>query len=172
MHRLAHTLAFAAALLTGCTSTRYVPRPARIDDIPPLHTKARFHMIWLHAPPEGATSPVPTMPAIVPDADAESVPLGDLSNLRGYEIKRRGVGALEGLGLGVLIGLIGGVLIGASSGDSKCAPDSECVGITSSDLALFFGAIGAFGGSLVGPVIGSLVGHTDRTLFTDEPVRP
>jgi hypothetical protein len=177
MQRLAHALALTAALLAGCTTTRYAQRPARIEEIAPLHTKARFHMTWLHVSPEGATSPVPTTLQMVPDADGESVPLGDLagglSNVRGYEIKRRGVGALEGLALGVVIGFIGGAVLGAAAGDdSKCDPDYPCVRFTSSDLAFLFGGIGAFGGSLVGPVIGSLVGHTDRTLFTDAPVGP
>ena len=41
----------------------------------------------------------------------------DSSLLRGYEVKRTGTGALEGLGIGALTGAVAGGLVGAGLGD-------------------------------------------------------
>ncbi|HWJ56090.1 MAG TPA: hypothetical protein VNR90_07715, partial [Vicinamibacterales bacterium] len=142
MRRLATTFGLAAALAGGCTTTRYVQRPQAVEEIRPLYTRARFHMTLVHERPAGATSVAPTTLTLARDPMAVegAVPLVDLSNLHGYKIKRRGLGALEGLGLGTLIGAMGGAAIGAAAGDnSMCEVDSACIKFRSSELAMFFG---------------------------------
>jgi hypothetical protein len=175
MRRLATTLALATALAGGCTTTRYVQRPRAVEEIQPLYTKARFHMTLVHERPVGATSPVPVSLLLARDPIAieQSVSLVDLANLHGYKIKRRGLGALEGLGMGILIGAVGGALLGAAMGDdSPCAVDSPCIRFTSSDLAPVFGVAGAISGSVVGALTGALVGHTDEYVFGMPPAAP
>ena len=169
-------LAVGACLFAACTTTRTVRRPETAAELESMVWKKRTHITLLYGVPEGATSAVPESLATLrgaPDADA-GVPLVDLSNLRGYEVKRRGVGALEGLGLGTLIGFVGGALIGLAMGsDPPCVNvDYPCIGFTASDKALFIGGMGAIGGHAIGPLIGAVVGHTDRYVFANEPERP
>jgi len=176
MQGLATTLVLAAALIGGCTSTRYVQRPQAVEEIQPLYTKARFHMTLVHERPVGATSAAPTSLALArdPAAVAEAVPLVDLSNLHGYRIKRRGLGALEGLGWGTAIGVFTGAAIGASLGsDSHCMGDG-CYDISFSagEKAVALGIIGGITGMVLGPVIGMLIGHTDEYVFGIGPVVP
>lgn len=172
MQRLATALAIVAAVSGGCTITRTVQRPERVEDIPALYTKHRFHMTLLHQRPEGATSAVPPTLGMVASADPgdEGPPIGDISNLRGYEVKRRGLGALEGLALGTVLGFVGGALIGLSMGsDGPCEPNDThfaCIRFDAEEKALLIGGTGAIGGHALGAIIGALVGHTDRYVFS------
>jgi hypothetical protein len=168
-------LAVGACLFSACTTTRTIRRPETLEELESMVWKKRAHITLLQRVPEGATMPVPEPLAalVVPADDDGAVPLVDLSNLRGYEVKRRGVGALEGLGIGTLIGFLGGALIGLAQGDSPpCVNvDYPCFGFTAWDKAIFFGGMGGIGGHALGPIIGALIGHTDRYVFSDEPER-
>ena len=170
-----------ACLFVGCTTTRTIRRPETAEEFQALVWKKRDHITLLHASPQGATSPVPEALALVPPAplapesDA-SVALVDVSNLRGYEVKRRGLGALEGLGLGTLFGFMGGALIGLAMGsDRPCEPNDThfgCIRFDASEKALLIGGAGAIGGHALGPLIGAAVGHTDRYIFSSEAGLP
>ena len=123
MQRLMAALAIAASALGGCTTTRHIRRPDTVEQIEPLHTNARYRMTLLHERPPGATSTVPSSLLLDPNATAnrDVAPLVDLSNLRGYTIKRRGQAALEGLGLGILVGLVAGAAVGFAAATIRSA---------------------------------------------------
>src|SRR5262245_22559308 len=100
MTRLLSAFALGACLVAGCTTTRTIRRPETVEELQALVWKKREHITLLHGAPAGATSPVSASLALAPppaEGDAGVSPV-DLSNLRGYEVKRRGLGALEGLG--------------------------------------------------------------------------
>jgi hypothetical protein len=177
MKRRASGLALAATLLAGCTITHHVQRPQTVEQLDPIVWKKRDAITLLYERPAGATSAVP--PALPAAADrvrggGDEAPLLEVSNLRGYDVKRRWPGALEGLGLGILGGALAGAAIGSSIGsDPPCNGMDGCVdGFSGSDWALAFGLVGAFAGSVVGPLIGLLVGHTDRYVFSDGSAPP
>lgn len=177
MRRFISTVAVGAWLFAGCATTRTIRRPETIEQLESMVWKKRAHITLLLAAPEGATLRVPeplTAFAGPPDDGDAGVPLVDLANLRGYEVKRRGLGALEGLGLGTVIGFVAGAMIGLSLGsDRSCQNvDEGCVQFTSSDKGLFFGLMGAVAGHAIGPLIGAAVGHTDRYIFSNESARP
>jgi len=178
MRRFISTLAVGACLIAGCTTTRTVRRPETIAELESMVWKKRTHISLLLAAPEGATLSVPeplTAFAGPPDDGDAGVPLVDLPNLRGYEVKRRGLGALEGLGIGTVIGFVAGALIGLATGDDSPCQNGDhdpCIRFTSSDMALFIGGIGAVAGHALGPVIGAAVGHTDRYIFSNESAGP
>jgi len=160
MGRFISILAVGACLLAACTTTNTIRRPETADQLESMVWEKRAHITLLHGVPEGGRSSVPESLAVLrgaPDPDS-GVPLVELSNLRGYEVERRGRGALDGLGIGAVLGLVGGALVGLATGDS--------------DRARFFGTIGAVGGLAVGSVIGAAVGHTDRYVFSNEPAKP
>jgi hypothetical protein len=178
MRRFISTLAVGACLFAACTTTRTVRRPETIAELESMVWKRRTHISLLLAAPEGATLSVPeplTAFAGPPDYGDAGVPLVDLPNLRGYEVKRRGLGALEGLGIGTVIGFVAGALIGLATGDDSPCQNGDhdpCIRFTSSDMALFIGGIGAVAGHALGPLIGAAVGHTDRYIFSNESARP
>jgi hypothetical protein len=171
MHRFAASHAIAAFVSGGCTTTHRVRRPDTFEQLEPLQTSARYRMTLLHERPPGATSSVPPSLALGPGAPVNGAvaPMVDLSNLRGYRIKRRGAGALEGLGLGSLIGAATGVALGFAAGDDpKCMnQESNCypLELSAGDKALLFGVIGVLAGGLIGTVVGAAVGHQDEYLF-------
>jgi hypothetical protein len=177
MKRRVPGLALAAVLVVGCTFTHQVQRPRTVEQLDPIVSKNRGAITLLYQRSEGATSAVPPAPPAQVDrvpAGGPEVSLLDLSTLRGYEVKRRWPGALEGLGLGIVAGALAGAAIGSSMGsDPPCNGMDGCVeGFAASDWALFFGSVGAFAGSVVGPLIGLLVGHTDRYLFSGDGAGP
>jgi hypothetical protein len=169
-------LAVAACLFPACTTTHTIRRPATAEELQSLVWKKRDHITLLKGDPEGSTSPVPRSlaPAAPPPEGDADVPMVDLSNLRGYEVKRRGVGALEGLGLGTALGFLAGAVVGSAMGtDRSCQNvDEGCVELSSSNMALIIGLLGAVVGHATGPLIGAAVGHTDRYIFSNESARP
>ena len=177
MRRFISILAVGACVFAGCTTTRTIRRPETADQLEAMVWKKRDHITLLYGVPEGATSAVPRSLAVLrgaPDADS-GVRLVELSNVRGYEVKRRGLGALEGLGIGTILGFVGGALIGLAMGSDPSCNNSDhhgCIDFTSSDKALFIGLAGAVAGHAIGPLIGAAVGHTDRYVFSNEAERP
>ena len=170
-------LAIAASALGGCTTTHHIRRPDTVEQIEPLHTNARYRMTLLLERPPGAKSTVP--PPVAPDPNAtngEAAPLVDLSNLRGYTIKRRGQGALEGLGLGILVGLVAGAAAGFAAGDDPQCPMSAENGcflrFSREDKTIGFGVAGALLGGLLGTLIGTAIGQTDEYIFRDPHAQP
>jgi hypothetical protein len=178
MTRLLSAFVVGACLVAGCTTTRTIRRPETVEELQSLVWKKREHITLLYGDPEGAASSVPASLALAPqpaEGDAGAPPV-DLSNLRGYEVKRRGMGALEGLGLGTLFGFIGGAVIGLAMGsDGPCEPNDThfgCVRFGAGEKALLIGGMGAIGGHALGPLIGAGVGHTDRYVFSNDRERP
>ena len=157
MRRFAITSALVAALAGGCTSTHWIRRPATAAELETWMPRQRDRVTLLHAGSEG-----------------ETAPLVEVSKLRGYEVKNRGRGALEGLGLGILAGALAGFAVGASFGsDGPCTnDDGGCVMFSASDKGFALGLIGALVGSAVGPLIGFAAGHTNRYVFSDAAARP
>ena len=178
MQRLMAALAIAASALGGCTTTHQVRRPDTVKQIEPLHMNARYPMTLLHERPPGATSTVPSSLVLDPNATAnhDAAPLVDLSNLRGYTIKRRGQGALEGLGLGMLVGVVTGAATGIAAGDDPMCPmysESNCIlRFSAADKAVGFGIAGALIGGLLGTLIGTAIGHTDEYIFRNPHAQP
>ena len=177
MKRRASALALAATLFGGCTITHQVRRPRTIEQLAPLVSRNHAAITLLHERPEGARSAVPpalSAPAESPADGGEVAPPLDLSNLRGYEVKRRWPGALEGLGLGILAGALVGAAIGGSIGsDPPCNGMDGCVeGFSGSDWAVAFGVVGALAGSVIGSLTGLLAGHTDRYVFSNDGTQP
>ena len=176
MTRFISTLAVGACLFAGCTTTRTIRRPATAEELQSLVWKKRDHITLLNGDPGGSTSPVPPSlaPAAPPPEGDADVPMVDPSNLRGYEVKRRGVGALEGLALGTALGFLAGAVVGSAMGtDRSCQNvDEGCVELSSSNMALIVGLLGAVVGHAIGPLIGAAVGHTDRYIFSNESARP
>jgi hypothetical protein len=175
MRRIISMFAVGACVAAGCTTTYTIRRPETPDQLESMVWKKREHITLLSGVPEGARLAVPeSLPVLrgAPDPDA-GVPLVELSNLRGYEVKRRGLGALEGLGIGTVLGFAAGAMVGlAAGGTGECHnDDGGCVSFTASDMALFFGLLGAVAGHAVGPLIGAAVGHTDRYVFSNEADR-
>lgn len=174
------TASILVATLAGCTVTHPIARPATSAELGALVGPKRTHIALLQQRPGGLVSlPVPPSLAPVaipfPDDQAAAGQGVDLASLRGYEVTRRGRGALEGLGVGIVTGFFAGAVFGAAAGDDRPCPassDVPCIRFSSGDLALLFGAVGAFAGAGVGALTGLLVAHTDRYTFTDTPPSP
>lgn len=162
--------------VSGCTVTHPIQRPQTLEQFQALVGSQQTSVTLLHAHPEGSHSPVSLSlaPGATPAAALERPPSLELSNLRGYEVKRRAAGTLEGLGIGLLAGFAVGALVGAADGnDGPCHnDDGGCVMFSSGDKALALGLLGALPGALIGALVGLSVGQTDRYLFTNEPARP
>jgi hypothetical protein len=164
MRRFISILAVSGCLFAGCTTTRTIRGPDTLEQLEALVWNKRAHITLLQRVPEGATSRVPepiTAFAAPPDGDAAGVPLVEIPNLRGYEVQRRGVGALEGLVVGTVLGFVGGALIALATGNEA-----------SSGEARFLTLMGVITGQATGTLIGAAVGHTDRTLFYEEAGHP
>ncbi len=178
MQRFMAALAIAASALGACRTTHHIRRPDTVEQIEPLYTNARYRMTLLHERPPGATSTVTSSLALDPNATAnrDAAPLVDLSNLRGYTIKRRGWGALQGLGLGILVGAAAGVAAGFASGDDPQCPmsaESGCIfRFSAEDKAAGYGVAGALIVGLLGTLIGTAVGQTDEYIFRNPNAQP
>jgi hypothetical protein len=98
------------------------------------------------------------------------MPLAGPSNVRGYELKRRGLGGFEGLAIGTLLGFVAGAVIGlaVTSDDPPCEDPHLCVRFASRQKALLAGGLGAALGLVIGRQIGADIGHTDRYLFVND----
>ncbi|HEY7371645.1 MAG TPA: hypothetical protein VIF57_05650 [Polyangia bacterium] len=177
MNRFATTMALASCLAGACTTTRQVRRPASGAELESLMPSQRGRVTLLGEP--SAADPAPSfhqVPALVerPLPPAGAVPLIDVSKLRGYDVKNRGRGALEGLGLGIVLGALVGAAVGSAAGsDAPCDGRDGCYdGFSASDKALAVGLIGALAGSIIGPLVGFAAGHTNRYVFTDGTAGP
>ena len=173
-HRIG-SLALAVTLFAACTTIHRVPRPATVGELQEMTDRdlaagtfaTQRHLAAvsvLFQPTDGSAElvPVPRDLALA-TMDSAGAPY-DSSLLRGYEVKRTGTGALEGLGVGVLTGVLTGAAIGAGFGDwSSCR--SEC-DFPPAETAMLWSALilGAAVG-VVGALIGAGVRHTDRYLF-------
>lgn len=118
-----------------------------------IEGRARFEPAWIPAtdPADRARGPALVAP---PD-------------VIGYEVKRHGLGAAEGLGLGLLTGAVAGAMAGAALGSDTACTGDHCAGIafSSGDKALMGAAVGGCAGALLGTLIGAIVGHTNRVVF-------
>ena len=142
-----------ALLVSACTTTYHVARPTNAEQRARLMSRAAAGE---DLPPPG---PVTTSPG----------PAGTPETAAGFEIKRHGRGALEGLGLGILtgaaVGGLGGLMLG---NDPPCQSSPEsCSGISFSANEKAAGGALLFSlpGALIGAVIGAVVGHKNRYLF-------
>jgi len=111
MTRIGLALAVAAALV-GCTTTSTLPRPRSTEELQTLIWAKRSYVTLLYE------KPAATPPSLVPvpvDGHTDAVVAG-MSNLRGFDVKRRGLGAFEGGAIGALAGLAIGGKIGADIG--------------------------------------------------------
>jgi hypothetical protein len=178
MKRLATTMALASCLAGACTTTHQMRRPASGAELESMMPSQRGRVTLLGEPSAAAPAPSfqQTVPAVVerPLPPAGAAPLIDVSKLRGYDVKNRGRGALEGLGLGIVFGALVGAAIGSAAGsDAPCNGRDGCYdGFSASDKALAVGLIGALAGSVIGPLVGFATGHTNRYVFTDDAVGP
>ena len=93
------------------------------------------------------------------------------SELRGYEVRRSGMGALEGFAGGLLGGAALGAIMGYADGNDPPCMSNELFGClfyvrqTAAEKATIDGVLLGITGALTGTVIGALAGHTDRFLF-------
>lgn len=144
----------AALAVASCTTTYRVARPANDQQRAELITRAAAGEALPPAPPS-AVAPL-----------AMTAPL-DATN--GFEIKRPGRGALEGLGIGILVGAavggLGGLMLG-DDGPCQSSPES-CSGIrfSANEKAAAGALVFSLPGAIIGTVVGALVGHKDRYLF-------
>jgi hypothetical protein len=159
-----------AASLFGCTTTQQLrqrPSGAELQALSDASRTGPVTLLYQHPP--GSTSPAPRPPQPVgtlPSADA-NVPLGDLSRIRGYETKRRGRGALDGLGLGMLGGFLAGALVAATQTGEEGTPCVDHCGphISDGTVMVVGGMVGAAVGGAIGLGTGAIIGHKDRYLF-------
>jgi len=173
-HRIG-SLALAVTLFAACTTIHRVPRPATVEELHAITDRdlgagsaaARRGLATvsvLFQPTDGSANLVPVSRDLALAAIDRPGGGYDSSLLRGYEVKRAGTGALEGLGIGALTGALAGGVIGAALGDwSNCR--AECDFPPGED-AMLWGALilgAAFG--VFGALIGAGVRHTDRYLF-------
>ncbi len=83
------------------------------------------------------------------------------SNLQRIQIRRRGLGALEGLAFGIALGALAGAAFGASLPSHQ-----EGLGALYFTSPAAFGAlVGAGAGGLLGPLIGAAIGHRTTIEF-------
>ncbi|HEX2658108.1 MAG TPA: hypothetical protein VHU40_07555 [Polyangia bacterium] len=142
-------MVIAALATASCTTTYHVARPANERQRADLLTRA------------AAGEELPAVPAGAPTAPTDAD--------RGFEIKRHGRGALEGLGIGVLVsaalGGLGGLMLG-DDGPCQSSPES-CSGIrfSANEKAAAGALVFSLPGALIGTIIGAVVGHKDRYLF-------
>jgi len=164
MRSIGYFLALTAALLGGCTATHQRTRPATIDalqvQIGEDATSRDTRRTDRDAVRLLYQSDVPP-----PAAAGAVAPLVDPSLLRGYEVKRRLPGALEGLYLGLLTGAVAGAVIGYSKGDDPACGDACFQRAGEPPLAFVGGLLLGIGGGLLGAATGGLIGHTDRYVF-------
>jgi hypothetical protein len=173
MLRRGLVLASMFLLASACTRTYNVHRPATVAQLQ--------HWMMGHdsgvvtpllqalpaAPPPASPPPAARVPWGTELTPGGQIPLVDLSAIRGYEVKRRFMGGVQGLLWGAGIGAFTGAALAASQvEDSSCMGQDHCVDLFSGSDIIAFGAIlaGLTGGA-VGALIGAYRGHTDRYLF-------
>jgi len=178
MRHLIGPLAVAATLLAACTTIHRVPRPSTVEA---LHKMADRDLgagsgverrglataSLLFQPTDGSADLVPvSLDLALASIDSDGA-AHDSSLLRGYEVKRTGTGALQGLAIGALTGAMAGGLIGAGLGDwrssSSCGNDG--CGVPGEYLMLGGALVFGVGLALVGALVGAGMRHTDRYLF-------
>jgi hypothetical protein len=172
MRRWGCLIAFGMFVSGGCTRTYHHRRPATI---PALQATMMKHQNGIVTPllqarvtqPPSSQPTVDLVPWGTSLTPAGTVPLVPLSAVRGYEVKRRFVGGVEGLLIGGGVGAFAGGFLGSlAGGGSSCENQDHCVDLFSSSDIIVFGAVmGGLTSAAVGAVIGALRGHTDRYLF-------
>jgi hypothetical protein len=174
LHRIG-SLALAGTLLAACTTIHRVPRPTTVEELQAMTERdlaagtfatrrGLATVSVLFQPTDGSSGLVP----VARDRALAMMDSGggayDSSLLRGYEVKRTGTGALEGLAIGVVTGALAGGAIGAGLGDwSDCR--GECDFIPGETAMLWSALILGAATGVVGALIGAGVRHTDRYLF-------
>ena len=178
MRHLMGPLAVASTLLAACTTIHRVPRPATVQELQEMTDRdlgagsgvARRGLATasvLFQPTDGSAYLVPVSVDLALAAIDSGGAAYDSSLLRGYEVKRTGTGALEGLGIGFLTGAVVGGLLGAGVGDwSSCREDrgGDC-GVPGEYTTLGGAVIFGVPLALVGALVGAGLRHTDRYLF-------
>lgn len=132
-------VAVAATLLAACTTIHRVPRPATIPELQAMTDRdlgagsavaqrGLATVSVLFQPTDGSMDLVPVARDLALATMDSGGAAYDSSLLRGYEVKRTGTGALEGLGIGVLTGVLAGGAIGAGLGTwGSCRGDCDGV---------------------------------------------
>ena len=178
MRHLIGPLAVAATLLAACTTIHRVPRPSTIEQLHEMvdrdlgagsgvERRGLATASLLFQPTDGSADLVPASLDLALASLDSGGAAHDSSLLRGYEVKRTGTGALEGLGIGALTGALAGGLIGAGLGDwsSESSCNDGCEGVPGQYLMLAGALAFGVGLALVGALVGAGVRHTDRYLF-------
>jgi hypothetical protein len=170
---------FSVLLTVGCSSTHQVVRPSSLDSFAEVTDTGEGPIDVIVTPP---ASEDPHSVEAVRSRSARLLDVGDdgisvrrrgeqqtlsLRDIRGYDVTRRGQGALEGLGIGLLAGVTFGVVAGLAAGDDPpCAPENFCIfRLSAGDKAAISGVVAGLTGALSGALIGALVGHTDHYVF-------
>lgn len=190
----------------GCSITHQVARPATVDE---LATRATIDSATTDPLGPGGERVAIIHPAIASNvavadstlarqlttesplqavseagvsvASARGPLLLDLRDVRGYEVRRRNLGTLEGGVAGLLVGAAIGVTIGLSLGNDPAAPPpSICESdapfgcgfqsvpsppLSAGEKAVMGAAIAGPIGAAIGAIVGRLIGHTDRFEF-------
>lgn len=170
MSRVGFTLAIAAAFV-GCTATSTLPRPRSTEALQALIWETRSNVTLLYEEPEATTSPAPSLVPVPAAVDGRTGALAaGVPNLRGIDVKRRGLGRLEGSTVGVAVGFVAGTLLGMAvmSDDPPCDDPHLCLRVLGWEKAVFIGTLGAIAGLVLGGQIGADIGHTHRYLFVNE----
>jgi hypothetical protein len=160
--------AIAATASGGCTRTYNVARPKSAAELQlTLMANDAGVVTPIVAPqpsaPSAASSPVPWGTSLTPSGE---VPTIDMSQVGGYEVRRRGAGALEGLLIGTLGGAFVGFAIGASLGSDSCANMDHCyVAFSSTEKGAIGAVLAGATGLVLDTLIGAVRGHKDRYLF-------
>ena len=173
MRRLGLVLAIGAALLGGCgTTTHQRSRPASFDQLETqigrdigtedAHPSENPAVTLLYPPASERPRAAPALALPGPPlAGRSAAPLVDVSQIRGYQVRRRLPGAIEGLIIGFAGGAaLGAILSGSAQPDAPVGTAPPSAGETVAGAVLF----GTLGG-LTGALIGALVGRTDLYLF-------
>jgi hypothetical protein len=160
-----------AAVLAACTRTYTVKRPTTVGELQMSMMRHDSGVVTplLHVSAAPNVSPLPSAPVPWGTSLTASgqIPLVELSAIRGYEVKRRFMGGIEGLLLGAGIGAFAGAALAASQvDDSSCEGQDHCVDLFSGSDVIAIGAVMAgLTGAAIGALIGAARGHTDRYLF-------
>jgi hypothetical protein len=165
-------LALGATLTVGCTRTYTVRRPASVGE---LQSSMMGHgggvvtpLLQETAPSEHPpAAPGPLVPWGTSLTPVGQVPLVQLSAIRGYEVKRRFAGGVEGLLLGAGVGVLTGAAIGSALGSDRACMGDGCIGfeLSATDKAAIGAVFAGITGAVFGAFIGAYRGHTDRYLF-------
>jgi hypothetical protein len=172
MRAVSLSLIVTALFAASCTRTHNVKRPATVAELQLSMMRRDSGVVTpiVQAPATPpAASPLPPAPVAWGTeltADGQ-IPLVDLSAIRGYEVKRRFVGGVEGLLIGAGIGAFTGAALAASQvEDSSCDGQDHCVDLFSeADIIAFSAILAGLTGAAVGALVGAFRGHTDRYVW-------